>query len=152
MITVRDAIKSDINSIVEFQINMAEETENLILHEDVITPGVNAVFEDHNKGRYFVAEFENDIAGSLLITYEWSDWRNGFVLWIQSVYVKHEYRSKGIFKAMYRHIQSIVDANPDLYKGIRLYVDKSNVSAQKVYDAVGMSGEHYELYEAMNNA
>ena len=149
MVAIRDAKKSDINSIVEFQINMAEETENIILHEDVILPGVQAVFEDHHKGRYFIAEYEGDIAGSLLITYEWSDWRNGTVLWIQSVYVKNEYRGKGIFKALYKHIQSTLNDNPDLYKGIRLYVDKTNVSAQKVYDSVGMNGQHYQLYEAM---
>jgi len=149
MVTVRDARKNDINSIVEFQINMAEETENLILHEDVITPGVEAVFEDHNKGRYFVAEYEDDIAGSLLITYEWSDWRNGLVLWIQSVYVKTEYRGKGVFKSFYKHIQQIMDENPEEYKGIRLYVDKTNVGAQKVYDAVGMNGNHYQMYEWM---
>jgi len=149
MVTIRDARKKDINSIVEFQINMAEETENLILHEDVITPGVEAVFLDHNKGRYFVAEYEGDIAGSLLITYEWSDWRNGMVLWIQSVYVKSEYRGKGIFKAFYQHIQQIMKENPEEYKGIRLYVDKTNIGAQKVYDAVGMNGNHYQLYEWM---
>jgi ribosomal protein S18 acetylase RimI-like enzyme len=149
MVTVRDAHKKDINSIVEFQINMAEETENLILHEDVITPGVEAVFDDHNKGRYFVAEYEDDIAGSLLITYEWSDWRNGMVLWIQSVYVKTEYRGKAIFKAFYKHIQKIMNDNPEEYKGIRLYVDKTNIGAQKVYDAVGMNGNHYQMYEWM---
>ena len=150
MIKVRDAKRSDINCIVEFQINMAEETENLILHEDVLLPGVQAVFEDHHKGRYFIAEYEGDIAGSLLVTYEWSDWRNGTVLWIQSVYVKHEYRGKGIFRAMYKHIQDILQTNPDLYKGLRLYVDKTNVAAQKVYDSVGMNGNHYQLYEAMS--
>jgi len=149
MVTVRDAHKNDINCIVEFQINMAEETENLILHEDVITPGVEAVFGDHNKGRYFVAEYEDDIAGSLLITYEWSDWRNGLVLWIQSVYVKSEYRGKGVFKAFYKHIQGVMNNNPEEYKGIRLYVDKTNVGAQKVYDAVGMNGNHYQMYEWM---
>lgn len=149
MIEIRDARKSDINSIVEFQINMAEETENVILHEDVILPGVEAVFGDHHKGRYFIAEYEGDIAGSLLITYEWSDWRNGKVLWIQSVYVKNEYRGKGIFKLMYRHIQKLIETNPDLYKGIRLYVDKTNVAAQKAYNSVGMNGEHYQLFETM---
>lgn len=149
MITIRDAQKSDINCIVEFQINMAEETENLILHEDVILPGVQAVFEDYHKGRYFIAEYEGDTVGSLLITYEWSDWRNGTVLWIQSVYVKNEYRGKGIFKALYKHIQQLLDDNPELYKGIRLYVDKTNVAAQKVYNAVGMDGQHYQLFEAM---
>ncbi len=149
MVTVRDARKNDVNSIVEFQINMAEETENLILHEDVITPGVMAVFEDHNKGRYFVAEIGDDIAGSLLITYEWSDWRNGLVLWIQSVYVKSEHRGKGVFKAFYKHIQKMMNTNPERYKGIRLYVDKTNLGAQKVYDAVGMNGNHYQMYEWM---
>lgn len=149
MVTIRDAKKSDINCIVEFQINMAEETENIILHEDVISPGVQAVFEDHHKGRYFIAEYEGDTAGSLLITYEWSDWRNGTVLWIQSVYVKNEYRGKGIFKALYKHIQQLLNDNPDLYKGVRLYVDKTNVTAQKVYNAVGMDGQHYQLFEAM---
>ncbi|MDH5367053.1 MAG: GNAT family N-acetyltransferase [Cyclobacteriaceae bacterium] len=149
MIEIRDAIKSDINSIVEFQINMAEETENMILHEDVILPGVEAVFGDHHKGHYYIAEYEGDIAGSLLTTYEWSDWRNGTILWIQSVYVKNEYRGKGVFKAMYKHIQEKVETNPDLYKGIRLYVDKTNLAAQKVYSSVGMNGEHYQLFETI---
>ena len=149
MITIRNATKADINSIVEFQINMAEETENLTLHEDVIGPGVEAVFNDHNKGKYFIAESGDDIAGSLLITYEWSDWRNGTVIWIQSVYVKGEYRGKGIFKEMYQHIKNLVVENSEKYKGIRLYVDKTNISAQKVYEKVGMNGNHYQLFEDM---
>ena len=104
MTEVRDAKKSDINSIVEFQINMAEETENLILHENVILPGVEAVFGDHHKGRYFKAEYEGDIAGSLLITYEWSDWRNGNFWWIQSVYVVPSARRLGVFRKLYEHL------------------------------------------------
>ena len=150
MVTVRNAHKNDINCIVDFQFNMAEEVENLILDKNVITPGVEAVLQDANKGRYFIAEYQADVAGSLLITYEWSDWRNGLVLWIQSVYIKSEYRGKGVFKALYIHVQKMVNNNPERYKGyIRLYVDKTNVNAQKVYGALGMNRDHYDMYEWM---
>ena len=83
-----------------------------------------------------------------MITYEWSDWRNGNVYWIQSVYVLPEYRGKGVFKEMYLHIKLSVKETPGL-SGIRLYVDKHNHRAQKVYNKIGMDGSHYQLFEWM---
>lgn len=133
-------------SISDFQQKMAKETENIELDTAILNKGVNAVFNDNTKGIYYVALESNKVIASLLTTYEWSDWRNGCVLWIQSVYVLPEYRQKGVFNKMYAHIKSIVGQS-DKYVGLRLYVDKTNLKAQKVYKHVGMDGEHYKLYE-----
>ena len=112
--------------------------------------GVHRLFKDSTKGRYYVAEEGGEVVGSLMTTYEWSDWRNGTVLWIQSVYVEKKHRGQGVYKKMYNHIQQLVDADPDL-KGIRLYVDKTNVAAQQTYKKIGMNGEHYTVYEWMKS-
>nr|WP_246202779.1 GNAT family N-acetyltransferase [Fulvivirga lutimaris] len=136
-------------TIVDFQILMASETEDLGLDKETLMSGAAAVFEDPAKGTYYVAteddEDENVIA-CLLITPEWSEWRNGTVWWIQSVYVIKEHRGKGIFKAMYEYIKAMVEEDETL-KGIRLYVEKENTKAQAVYERIGMTAEHYKLYE-----
>ena len=150
MITVREAIPSDGQSIVAFQLEMALETENFHLDKCTVERGVNAVFKDSEKGTYYVAEIEEEIIGSLLTTFEWSDWRNGRVLWIQSVFVKKNHRGKGVYRLLYQHIKSIVESNESDFRGIRLYVDKSNAKAQKVYQKLGMQNHHYELFEWMN--
>lgn len=148
MTTVRKARPQEFEAIVDFQLKMALETENLLLDKQIVTKGVKAVFNDRSKGCYYVACIEDVVIASLLTTYEWSDWRNGTVIWIQSVFVVPEYRRNGIFRAMYEYIMEIVN-NEDEYKGIRLYVDKTNKAAQKVYQALAMNGEHYQLYEWM---
>jgi len=145
---IREAKKSDCSRIVEFQMAMALETESLELDRDVLSLGVNAVLEDSSKARYFIAEEEGSSIGMLMITLEWSDWRNGWVWWIQSVYTAPEYRGRGVYKLLYQHVKSLV-RNSDNIRGIRLYVDKRNVTAQKVYDALGMNGSHYSTYEWM---
>jgi ribosomal protein S18 acetylase RimI-like enzyme len=127
---------------------MAKETEDLALDSEVCRAGVARVFEDPALGRYFVAEDEGRVVGSLMITYEWSDWRCGTVWWIQSVYVEPEYRGRGVYRLMYRTIQQIVEADETI-RGIRLYVDKRNTTAQRVYERLGMNGEHYQLFEWM---
>lgn len=148
MYKVKEA-KSDHSQIIsDFQVLMALETENVHLEKEIVLKGVSAVFENTELGKYFIVETKNEIVASLLITYEWSDWRNTKIWWIQSVYVVPEHRRKGIFKLMYSHIKQIVE-NTDHIGGIRLYVDKTNVSAQKTYDNAGMNGEHYQLYEWM---
>ena len=147
-ITYRDAHPSDRDAIVEFQIAMARETEELELDRDVLLSGVEAVFHDPSHGRYFVAEAGDRVVASLLITYEWSDWRNGTVWWIQSVYVRPENRRQRIYAGLYEHVKSIVDTQPRV-RGIRLYVDRRNVSAQQVYTRLGMNGEHYQVFEWM---
>ena len=144
----RKAQKSDYKVIAGFQQKMAWETEHLQLDGDTVQKGVTAVFDDVSKGKYYVIEEDGKVISSLLTTYEWSDWRNSQVLWIQSVFVLPEYRAKGVFKLMYSEIKKIVKNNPN-YSGIRLYVDKTNVNAQKVYEKIGMQGEHYGLFEDM---
>ena len=145
---IRQAKESDSASIVEFQLAMAWETEQLQLDEPTVIKGVAAVFEDPAKGIYYVAETEGKVVGSLLTTFEWSDWRNGTVLWIQSVYVRPEYRKRSIFSKLYKHIQEKVNSNRDL-RGIRLYADKTNIPAHGVYEHLGMTAEHYQMFEWM---
>ena len=145
---IRQAKESDSANIVEFQLAMAWETEQLQLDEPTVIKGVAAVFQDPAKGIYYVAETEGKVVGSLLTTFEWSDWRNGTVLWIQSVYVRPEYRKRSIFSKLYKHIQEKVNGNRDL-RGIRLYADKTNISAHGVYEHLGMTAEHYQMFEWM---
>ena len=147
---VRKAGSSDINFIIEFQIKMALETEDIHLDEDIIAKGVKAVFDDSSKGQYWVATINNKVISSMLMTPEWSDWRNKTVLWFQSVYVLPEYRKQGVFKQMYNKIKTHISES-EKYAGLRLYVDKTNIKAQKVYEKLGMNGEHYKYYEWMKD-
>lgn len=149
MLIIRKALPSDTEAIVNFQQKMAMETENINLDKAVVIKGVAAVFSDHLKGAYYVADIDGSVVGSLLTTYEWSDWRNGRVLWIQSVYVDEQYRGKGIYRKLYEHIQDLVRQDETDFRGIRLYVDKTNSNAQKVYAKLGMVNHHYEMYEWM---
>lgn len=143
---IRRAKAEEAKFIIDFQIDMAQETENVVLDRNIITPGVQAVFTDETKGWYFVAEVDGKIAGSLLITFEWSDWRNGMILWIQSVFVSKEFRGQGVYRALYEHIQDLVNSS-DEYAGIRLYVDKTNTNALHVYEKLGMDSQHYGMCE-----
>lgn len=147
---IREAKLADIPVIADFQVAMAAETENVKLDRNTVRWGVNKVFYDKATGTYLVAEQDEKIVGSLLILYEWSDWRNGQVLWIHSVFVRPEYRKHGVFKQMYTFLKNLVSEN-EIYKGLRLYVDKSNSNAMKVYETLGMHGDHYVLYEWMKN-
>jgi len=148
MIDYRQATPDDVSVIVDFQIAMALETEELELDREVCTRGVQAVFDDPSRGRYFLAESEGTVVASLMITYEWSDWRNGNVWWIQSVYVRPSFRGQRVYAGLYEHIQRLVQVD-DGIRGIRLYVDRRNVSAQQVYTRLGMNGEHYQVFEWM---
>jgi GNAT superfamily N-acetyltransferase len=145
MITIRKAIPSDASTIIDFQQKMAWETEQLTLAPEIISKGVNGVFGDLSRGQYYVAESSELIVASLLITYEWSDWRNTTVWWFQSVYVLPEYRRTGIFRKMYSFIKDEADKNR--VAGLRLYVESNNQRARKTYEALGMSSEHYTMYE-----
>lgn len=143
---VRKATLKDIDSIVDFQLQMANETEGIELDRPTVTLGVSAVIKDNSKGQYYVAEIDSKVISSLLTTFEWSDWRNGTILWIQSVYVLQEFRRKGVYRNMYAHIKNLVLENDNL-NGIRLYADKSNLPAQKTYKTLGMSPDHYVTFE-----
>lgn len=146
----REATSADIEQIVAFQLAMAEETEQLRLDRQVCTRGVAAVFGDPSLGRYYVGETDGGVIASALITYEWSDWRNGIVWWIQSVYVVPEARGQRIYAGLYSHLQNLARAD-DRVRGIRLYVDRSNAIAQQVYTRLGMNGEHYQVFEWMKD-
>jgi ribosomal protein S18 acetylase RimI-like enzyme len=147
-IRYREANKRDALDIVAFQVAMAKETESIDLNRHVVSRGVEAVFEDRTHGRYFVAESGSDLIASLMITYEWSDWRNGVVWWIQSVYVRPEFRRRGVYAGLYEHVRGIASTN-ETVKGIRLYVDERNTPAQEVYKRLGMDGHHYRVFEWM---
>lgn len=144
---IRKAIPEDAEVIIDFQQKMAWETEQLRLVPEIIFKGVNAVFDDPARGQYWVAEDQGDVVASLLITYEWSDWRNCNVWWFQSVYVLPEFRRTGIFRLMYLYIKN--KADKDGIAGLRLYVETNNSSAQHTYEALGMNSLHYKMYEWM---
>jgi len=148
MFEYREAAPFDVATIADFQVAMALETEELDLDREVCTRGVLAVFDDPSRGRYFLAESGGAVIASLMITYEWSDWRNGNVWWIQSVYVRPEFRRQRVYAGLYEHVKRLVEADGSL-RGIRLYVDRRNASAQDVYAKLGMNGEHYQVFEWM---
>ena len=147
-IRYRDATRTDAAAIVAFQCAMARETEEMELDAAVCGRGVAAVFDDSSRGRYFVAESGGQIVASLLVTFEWSDWRDGAVWWIQSVFVRPDMRKQGIYAALYEHVRRLAAADESV-KGIRLYVDRRNTAAQEVYRRLGMNGEHYQVFEWM---
>ena len=148
MITIRKATFHDIHILIDFQQRLAFESEGVRLDSATLKKGMRALFEDPTKGFYNVAEDGNDVVGCHMITYEWSDWRNGMVWWLQSVYVKQSHRQKGVFRKMYEDLSSVVKNDPAII-GLRLYVDKTNSRAQQVYAAMGMNGDHYTVYELM---
>jgi len=145
---IRDAAPADASTIAAYNSHMAEETEGRKLDSDLIGPGVGEILGDKTKGRYWVAESRGNIVGQLMVTYEWSDWRNATIWWIQSVYVPLEYRRKGVFSALYRHVESLAAAEPGVC-GLRLYVETNNHRAQETYKALGMIKPSYLVMESM---
>jgi GNAT superfamily N-acetyltransferase len=145
-IIVRDARPEDAESIARWNEAMARETEDVRLDPATIRAGVRKVLEDPSRGRYFVAELAGRPAGCLLITYEWSDWRCGTLIWIQSVYVEPEHRRQGVFTALHRHVEGVA-AGPG-HCGLRLYVDSRNAAAQATYRRLGMEHRGYLVFES----
>jgi len=147
-LTLRDAAPGDLDFIVAGNRRMAEETEGVALDPALVVPGTRAVLQDASLGRYFVAEVAGRPVGQLMITYEWSDWRNGVFWWIQSVYVEPDHRGRGVFSALYRHVAGRAAASPDAC-GIRLYVDRGNRRAQGVYARLGLHSTNYDVMETV---
>lgn len=143
---IRLAVSSDAVVIVDFNASMAKETENLELDRERLRKGTEALIADSSKGIYYLAEVNGKVVGQLMITYEWSDWRNATFLWIQSVYVLPEFRKQGIFRSLYLYVESIAKKRSDVC-GLRLYVDQSNERAQQIYEALGMKYSHYKMME-----
>lgn len=143
---IRTASRGDAAALINFNQAMALETEGKQLEEEKITYGVEAVFTDEKKGFYVVAESEDRIVGGLMVTYEWSDWRNKWFWWIQSVYILPEGRGQKLYSRMYTFVKERA-AEAGNVCGFRLYVETENTHAQKVYEALGMASSHYLMFE-----
>ncbi len=148
--TIRRAVREDIPTIVGFNQAMALETEGVSLDSEVLTSGVEEIFKNPKHGFYIVCEIESAVRACLLITYEWSDWRNGLFFWIQSVFVQKEYRKKGLYKLMYKFVKTEAEESHEI-AGIRLYVDQNNKKAKKVYSKLGMIKSNYQIFEYNKN-
>jgi ribosomal protein S18 acetylase RimI-like enzyme len=144
--TIRRAGPVDAPTIVEFNCRLAKESEGTVLDEATVRQGVAAALADPNKGPYFLAEDANGIVGQMQITFEWSDWRNGWLWWIQGVYVRPEARRQGVFRALYEHVVAEARENPEVI-GLRLYVERENRSAQETYQRLGMNWTKYLILE-----
>jgi GNAT superfamily N-acetyltransferase len=143
---LRDGLASDLEFIVEANRRLALESEDVVLDLALLRPGVAAVLADRSLGRYYVAEAAGTPVGQMMLTYEWSDWRNGSFWWIQSVYVDDAHRGRGVFSALFRHAAERASADPAVC-GLRLYVDRSNARAQTIYAHLGLHASNYELME-----
>lgn len=143
---VRAATFTDIPHLVAAGLALAEETEGLRLDPARLERGVRAVLDDPQKGFYLVAEADGETAGSLLVTPEWSDWRDAWYWWIQSVYVRPEFRRCGVYRALHRHVLEQARRRTDVW-GVRLYVDHDNRPAQAAYQRLGMRPSRYRFYE-----
>jgi len=147
MVAVRSATPADALAIADFNLRMARETESISLDAAVLERGVRAVLGDAGKGSYFVAECSGRMAGQLMITREWSDWRDGDIWWIQSVYVIPEFRRRGVLRALYEHVAA--RARQENAVGLRLYVHTGNTTAQSTYVRLGMKSANYLVMESM---
>ena len=145
-ISIRSAELNDADCLVAWAQAMALETEQKILPDTHIVPGIAAGLANPHLARYLVAEIDGVPAGTLMLTSEWSDWRNGFWLWIQSVYVAPEHRRKGFYRALYAYVKELAKQDASIC-GIRLYVEKENHNAQQTYQSLGMIDAHYLIYE-----
>jgi GNAT superfamily N-acetyltransferase len=147
MIALRPATAADLETLARWAEAMALETEGKVLDAGTIRAGIAAGLADPNKARYLVAEHEGRAVGTLMLTTEWSDWRNGWWWWIQSVYVAPDARRLGVFRAMYAHVEREARETPGVC-GLRLYVENDNARAQATYAALGMADAHYRVFEA----
>ncbi len=145
-IKIRKAELKDATTIAAYNRRMAMETENKELDEKTVTHGVKALIKDPHKGFFLVAEIKGDIVGQMMVTNEWSDWRDKFFLWIQSVYVPQEHRRKGVFSALFNHLKAHARYKKNV-AGLRLYVEQNNETAQETYRQLGMYKPGYDMFE-----
>lgn len=140
------ATQEDLDTIVQFNLALARESEGKLLEEAQLRKGVAAILRDANKGRYFLARLGEEIVGQLMITWEWSDWRNGWFWWLQSVYVRPEYRQRGVLRALVKYLAELAQRQGDVI-GLRLYVDNNNHAAQVAYARLGLKRTAYHVLE-----
>jgi ribosomal protein S18 acetylase RimI-like enzyme len=143
---IRRATPADASVVVEYNLRLAEESEGKTLDRVLLTAGVSAGLADTGKALYFVAEEGNAVLGQMMITTEWSDWRNGWMWWIQSVYVRADARRRGVFRALFEHVHRLARADPQVI-GLRLYVERDNHAAQQTYLRLGMEWTSYRILE-----
>ena len=148
-VSIRPAGPEDAAFVVDSNVRLARESEDIALDPDRVRKGVDAVLKDRAKGFYLIAEVDGQRAGQILITYEWSDWRNGVFWWIQSVYTVGNYRNRGVFGALYSHVESLAQQDGTVC-GLRLYVAPDNERAQAAYRNRGMHNSGYLLFERDN--
>ena len=147
-IIIREACKNDIAILVHNNMSLAKETESLELNKYVLEEGIKHALK-HEECHYFVALIDGEVVGQTMITYEWSDWRNGNIWWMQSVYVHLGYRKRGVFRSLFLHIESIARSHPQV-KALRLYVMNNNIIGHRTYQRLGMSDSGYIVYEKEN--
>ena len=145
-IQVRPARQEDVGLMARWAEAMAQETEAKQLDRAIVVRGIQRAFDDADKGRYYVAELSGQPIGTLMLTWEWSDWRDGWWWWIQSVYVDVEFRRRGVYRALYAHVLALAQADPEV-RGLRLYVEQDNVNARRTYEFLGMQNAGYAMYE-----
>jgi GNAT superfamily N-acetyltransferase len=146
-LTIRRATPADEGVLVAFNAALAWETEHKRLRPEVLTPGVRAVFADPARGFYTVAlDGRGETVGQMMVTFEWSDWRNGWFWWVQSVYVREDARRGGVFRALYKEIERQAAADPGVI-GLRLYVERENTRARATYASLGMTETTYGMME-----
>jgi GNAT superfamily N-acetyltransferase len=145
-LTIRSATTADAPVVVEFNQRLASETEGKTLDPAVVQAGVAAGLADLNKAAYYVADDAGSVVGMLMLTREWSDWRNGWLWWIQSVYVRQTARRQGVFRALYDYVYGLASADPTVI-GLRLYMEENNHTAAKTYRGVGMEAAGYVVFQ-----
>ena len=144
-IIIRQAVASDVPTLVEYNQALAKETENISLDKTILSTGVQKALE-RKDCQYFVAELDDKVIGQTMVTSEWSDWRNGEMWWMQSVYVHVDYRRRGVFPTIFWHIEKLAESNPDV-KALRLYVMHDNQVGRNSYKKLGMDDSGYLVYE-----
>jgi len=147
-VKIRAALAKDAATLVEFNLRMAQETEDKQLDSGVVTSGVNAVLEDPKRGFYLVAEVGGQVVGSLMVTTEWSDWRDGAFWWIQSVYIAPGFRRRGVYRTLYEQVRQRA-RNTTRVCGCRLYVERDNAAAQTTYARLGLVETDYKVFEEL---
>lgn len=145
-LNIRVATENDIELLTQFNIRMAMETESLELKYELVNKGVAAVINNPTLGFYLIAEYQEKTAGSLMVTYEWSDWRNGMFWWVQSVFVPSEFRRQGVYRTLYAKVKELASTKENV-AGFRLYVEKQNTTAIRTYESMGMKETYYRLFE-----
>ena len=148
-IFVREAEQSDVSTLIEYNLSLADETESISLDKNILRLGIEKALELNNC-RYLVAELDNKIVGQTMLTSEWSDWRNGVIWWMQSVYVNPDYRKRGVFQSILKYIENLAEKTPEV-KALRLYVMDDNQIARRAYQNLGIKNSSYLVYEKSHN-